>query len=286
MGVYSSHPTYRKDPSFYSAFSLTVPSTFAEMDPKEHAIIRSMIAPFFSRKSVLGLENVIQERVDALIHQLVHNHQKLPADMDLAFRSATLDIITLYTFGISIDAVSYHNFQHPVVLDSARHTRNKWFFKHFPRVKKLTVSLPPWFASLIGKGSSFSFVQEITKLVDDTLRNPDAPSLQMSHNIYYSLLNNETRPEKEEKRLNRRWLIGEGLNLRGAGSDTVGNTCTIGVRYVLGDRRVLNKLQLELDTMWPDRDDRVPLERLEKLPYLVGRILHYRRVKLADRVVG
>ncbi|KAG7092862.1 hypothetical protein E1B28_009175 [Marasmius oreades] len=268
--IYTSFPVHRKDPKFYSTFSLTAPSTFAEMDPKEHAIIRSMIAPFFSRKSVLGLEFVIQEQIDQLIQQLLQKHRSLPVDMDLAFRSVTLDIITLYTFGISINAVSTPLFQHPVLLDSEKHARNKWFFKHFPRIKSLMVTFPSWFAAAIGRKASFSFVKEITKLVDDALNHEDGLCSHMHKNIYHTLLSDSTPTMKKKDRLNRRWLIGEGLNLRGAGSDTVGNICTIGARYLLNDKRVLRKLQDELDTAWQDKDDMFPLERLERLSYLTA----------------
>ncbi|KAF9259804.1 cytochrome P450 [Marasmius fiardii PR-910] len=262
---------------------MTAPSTFAEMDPKEHAIIRGMIAPFFSRRSVLALEGVIQGRIDRLIQQLLQNHQTLPVDMNLAFRSATLDIITLYTFGISINTVSTPLFQHPVLLDSDKHARNKWIFKHFPFIKNLMMILPSSFAAVMGKKASFNFVKEITKLVDDALDGREESDSRLNRNIYHTLLSDSTGSTKKLSRLNRRWLIGEGQNLRGAGSDTVGNTCTIGARYILSDMRVLRKLQHELDTAWQDKNDNYPLDQLERIPYLTAVIKE--SLRLAHGVV-
>ncbi|KAG7092861.1 hypothetical protein E1B28_009174 [Marasmius oreades] len=276
--IYTHTPVHYKDPGLYNGFTWTSPSSFSETDVKEHAALRTVLSSFFSRKNVLGLENMIQERVDRLLDQLMANHGTRSADMDLAFRSLTLDIITLYTFAISIDAVSAPSFQHPVLMDLVKHSRNKWFFRHFPLLKRLVTNLPSWFATLTRKKATLAFVQEVMRLVDSALKQLHRGDVNQSNkNIFFMLLTDERRAVRAEK-LTRAWLVGEGQNLRGAGSDTVANTCTIGCRRILGDDRVLQKLRQELEEAWPDKDESMPLERLEKLPYLTAVIKECLRV--------
>jgi hypothetical protein len=55
-----------------------------------------------------------------------------------------------------------------------------------------------------------------------------------------------------------------------AGSETVAYTCYMGLFFLLSDRSILTKLQQELDEVWPDKEQTVSFQVLEKLPYLVS----------------
>lgn len=69
------------------------------------------------------------------------------------------------------------------------------------------------------------------------------------------------------------YLLDEALSFLQAGSDTVGNTCTVGTFYVLNDKLVLSNLIEELQSIWPDQDETVELATLQTLPYLVIHLL-------------
>jgi cytochrome P450 len=58
--------------------------------------------------------------------------------------------------------------------------------------------------------------------------------------------------------------------LLGAGTDTVGNATTIGTFHVIKNKRIYARLVQELREAWPNPDDRMGYESIEKLPYLVG----------------
>lgn len=62
-------------------------------------------------------------------------------------------------------------------------------------------------------------------------------------------------------------------NIHSKGSDTVGNACSLGIFHILKDKTILSKLIRELDVAWPDKDNIVSCDRLEKLPYLVCPLL-------------
>ncbi|EEB91640.1 hypothetical protein MPER_09973 [Moniliophthora perniciosa FA553] len=203
--------------------------------------------------------------VDKLISQLLKNHRTSPADMNHAFRSVTLDIITLYTLRTSLDTASFPSFEHPAITGIDEVIPSLWPFKHFTTLKEIATRLPNWLA--------------IEELVDQALRDSDnKPSSDMDDhddddlNVFHTITKNARIEGKlrQSNRVTRDWLIAEGVNLRIAGSDTVGNTCTVGTRYLIGEDRVRIKLVRELENAWPDKGNPIPLERLEKLPYLTA----------------
>lgn len=57
-------------------------------------------------------------------------------------------------------------------------------------------------------------------------------------------------------------------------SDTVGNACALGAFYVYSNKRVHNKLALELEEAWPDKGMMMDQKALKELPYLVSQSYH------------
>lgn len=53
---------YTKQPALYSCFATDL-SVFAMFDHHEAAQRRNLIGPFFSRRSILNLENTVQSKV-------------------------------------------------------------------------------------------------------------------------------------------------------------------------------------------------------------------------------
>ncbi|KAI3601121.1 benzoate 4-monooxygenase cytochrome p450 [Moniliophthora roreri] len=269
----------RKDPHLYEALEFgLVPNTFSTTNPKDHAVMRSMLGSFFSRKGVQKLEHVIQERVDKLVLQLAKNHKTVPADMYCAFRCVTLDIITLYTLRTSLDATSYPSFLHPALLDIDMAMPKLWSLKHMVTVKRVLECLPMWLAVLVAPSSKpiLKAQAEIAKLVDIALQDSRDydPDSDIDLNVFHTLIRNARdegkRTQGQSNRVTKEWLVAEGSTLRVAGSDTVGNACTIGARCLVRDDRVRARLVDELETAWPDKGIPMPLKRLEKLPYLTA----------------
>ncbi|EEB93218.1 hypothetical protein MPER_08156 [Moniliophthora perniciosa FA553] len=182
-----------------------------------------------------------------------------------AFRSVTLDIITSYTLRKNLDTTSFPSFHHPAVIDVDEFLSRVWVFKHFTTLKQIAIGLPYWLA--------------VEESVDKALRdsdnnaNSDLGDLDDGDsNVFYTLIRNARIDGKlrQSSRVTRDWLNAEGVGLRLAGSDTVGNTCTIGTRYLVREDGVRAKLVQELETAWPDKWNPITLERLEKLPYLTA----------------
>ncbi|KAK7037589.1 hypothetical protein VNI00_011081 [Paramarasmius palmivorus] len=275
--IYNSPYKMSKEPVMYrDAFEFGLPSNvFSVVNPKEHSEIKSLFSSYFSRKCVLKLEHVIQERVDTFISQMLKNHSASPAYMNHAFRSITLDVITLYTLRTHVDATSYPSFRHPAILSVDDTMVTTWIFRHMAGLGHLVAKLPDWLAILISSSAKprIEMQREIEMLVDNALMegkedDPEGEDL----NVFHTLVSNArvAGKLKQSHRVKKDWLVSEGTTLRIAGSDTVGNACTIGTRCLVRDDRVRAKLVQELDTAWPDKGNALPLERLEKLPYLTA----------------
>jgi len=65
-------------------------------------------------------------------------------------------------------------------------------------------------------------------------------------------------------------FLEEALSLLQAGSDTVGNTCTVGTYHILNNPVIHQKLVQELLVAAPDKNMQASLAILQSLPYLVS----------------
>ncbi|KAI3612230.1 p450 monooxygenase [Moniliophthora roreri] len=288
--IYSSPTKLPKEPRLYATFELGLPpNVFSTVDPKEHSVMKSMLGSFFSRQGVLKLEHVIQERVDKLISQLVKNHKSTSANMNCAFRSVTLDVIILYVLRTNLDATSFPSFNHPAIHATDTANAQVYALRHTLWLGRTLNYLPRWLVLLLAPSSRpiLEVKGQVEDLVDAALKdshNPEYdPNSGPERNVFHTLISNARSEEMTTTRVTRDWLICTAGTLHVAGSDTVGNACTIGSRCLIRDDRVRTKLVQELETAWPDKESPMPLERLEKLPYLPAVVIW--RVSPMQRVV-
>jgi cytochrome P450 len=215
-----------------------------------------------------------------------------PANLDFAFRSTTLEVITSYCFGLQADPLGSKDFQNDVLIAMDATLPMIWVFKYFPQIKNLLLSVPEWMAAHLKPGTTGILEQrhQMGAQIDELLRNPSSLEDIGHETIYHHLLT----PQPENQRLppiSRTWLLDEGLYMRFAGSDTVGNICTVGAYYLLSNSHIQRTLVEELEEAWPDRDSVMSCETLEKLPFLTAVIKESLRmahgvVTPLPRVVG
>jgi hypothetical protein len=216
----------------------------------------------------------------------------------MAFRSLSLEIITTYCFARSSQALDAPDFQH-AILGAIDHTLPMiWIFKHFPLVQKVLLNVPECFASVL-KPSTKGILEQRKMMgdqIDAIMKDPASLCGGGHETIYHHFLNpgdeeelnvtsqspdlNGARekahgipgdsPDKSASApFSREYLLDEGLYMRFAGSDTVGNACTVALFYILTNTHVHDTLLKELMEAWPDQGLMVGYEKLEKLPYLV-----------------
>jgi len=202
---------------------------------------------------------------------LQYEHKGKSANLDLAFRSASLEIITSYCFAQSSYNQDSADFDCEILRAIDQTLPMIWVFKHFPLVKTLLLGVPECFASVL-KPSTKGILEQRKQMgaqIDGIMKDPSSLQSVDHETIYHHFLT----PQPDSLRhppVTRDWLLDEGLYLRFAGSDTVGNTCTVAAYHILNNKEVHQKLSSVLKEAWPDKDLPPSYETLEKLPYLVS----------------
>lgn len=146
-----------------------------------------------------------------------------------------------------------------------------WNLTYVPILHRLLPHIPESLAVWLNPGTKgfLDIRAAMSTQIDKLLADPGLLDLADQEIIYHHLL--APKPEKGPLEIpSKKSLLEEALNLLFAGSDTVGNACTVGTFHVLNDERVYNSLVRELDAAWPDKDSKMGYEGLEKLPYLVS----------------
>lgn len=160
-----------------------------------------------------------------------------------------------------------------------------WVFKHFPLIKTILLGVPECFASVL-KPSTTGILEQRRQMgsqIDQILKDPTSLHSADHETIYHHFLTPQPDNDRHPP-IRRDWLLDEGLYLRFAGSDTVGNTCTVATYHVLHDKDVHRKLTSVLLEAWPDKDTPTTYETLEKLPYLVRHIFIFFYCQSSTRV--
>ncbi|KAJ3492973.1 hypothetical protein NLJ89_g11123 [Agrocybe chaxingu] len=252
--IYGSGSTFTKHP-MYKCFGSGL-SVFGQTDFHVAAKRRQALGPLFSRRATLKLQKEIQKHIDKLIVRL-GSYESLakPADLHLAFRSVALDIITSYCFSKCFNALDAPNFSHHVAVTMDATLHLAWVFKHFMFLRGLVDRTPEWLGTRLMPGTKGYFDQanQLGGQIDEILNDPSI--LQKGdHETMYHYMITKSNVKAGLPPVSREWLLHEGLNLRFAGSETAGNTCTIAAFYVLRDERLKSALTKELDAAWPDAD--------------------------------
>ena len=105
--------------------------------------------PFFSRKKVLELEDIVQEKADKLVRRMRDSFSSTGCiDLHHAFRAISVDVISDYAFGNSYGFLGKKNFG-AEFFDMIRGFGPAfWFFQQFPAIQGLSLSTPFWLAKL------------------------------------------------------------------------------------------------------------------------------------------
>jgi cytochrome P450 len=191
--------------------------------------------------------------------------------MFMAIRCTTLEIVASYCLDRTLGAIDYPGFQHPFITGLQSALPFFWILKYLPWLTPMVTNPSDWLISKLPQlHSVFEFRHDVRKDIDEILDNPDILQKAEHPTVYQHLL--AVHKEKKTRReLTREEMFQEALALLLAGSDTVGNTTSVGVFYILHDKSVLERLTSELRTAWPDPETQINYATLEKLPYLVRR---------------
>jgi len=199
--------------------------------------------------------------------------------MRFGFLSVSLEIITSYCFSQHTGAIETPGFRDPTIA-AIEGTNNIFFInQHFPFLGPLIFGhkLKKLFqVNLFGKSEEAlkGLHGVLQARVKEVLTNPASLDVAEHETVFHHLISSESRmkmlsPGEKPNIPSATSLFQEAGVLVMAGTGTVGNVCSRGMYYVLGKEEVREKLVRELTDAWPDREQRLDLDKLEKLPYLV-----------------
>ena len=263
-------------------------SIFGTVQHDHHRMRRSVLNPFFSKKSISAIEPLIQSKVDLLCTALGEyapggkdeKRAGKEIELGLAYMSLTLDIISHYAFGKSYGLLELPGFSQlwkdvvENVMESFALVRN------LPWLPELLKKLPMPVTRVIDKGMAFYLQMEaetrveVVKIVEGEKKRGDKEikdPMTTHKNIFEELYDSDLPPQ--EKTIDR--LNEEGFALVLAGADTTSATLTQLSYHLLANPDILETLKEELRVAMPDTHVPMPWQELESLPFLVCSPLHF-----------
>ncbi|KAM7210371.1 putative cytochrome P450 E-class, group I [Rhypophila decipiens] len=286
---------FYKDPSFYSPLDgvLRAPIILTIISNDQHRVRRGAITPFFSRRSVLELEGMVLDKAKKLIRLMedvflsTNNQTELKKeaavfDMHHAIRAFSVDVITEYAYARcwnQMDAKDYgKDYQ-----DAIRSIQGFMpYLLSFPAIVLPIFGLLP---DGLLKAASPPFRRwiESVEVVNSAVievRNQIAQGIKPARRtIFHDLMeppvsveDEKMMPEgmKHRQSLSDETVLGDAVNVTGAGAETTGSTTARAIFEVLSNPVIYQRLSQELRDEFPHGIDSMTLPALEKLPLLTG----------------
>jgi len=282
---------------FYSAFGLKT-AGFGTLSNELHRVRRGALNPLFSKKAVLQLENVVQSKVEKLLHSA---DQKLAqgesVDLYHGFRALSVDVITDYAFDNCYNQLDSPEFAAGFFNMLQELIPRGWFLQAFPFLLPITNLITPNMAKKINIylynflkfrqvfcPTSFGYICQafkhleltscllLQRCVDEitTVKQQIAQGKYKSarKTIFHQLLDpvateGHVVPDVED-------LTDEAFTILTAAADTTGNAMTVTSYYVISNPEIYHALTTELEKAFPSSTTKLDYATLEKLPYLTA----------------
>jgi hypothetical protein len=154
--------------------------------------------PMFSRKMVLELESIVQDKARKVCQRMQDGIEKgLPVDLHHAFRSVSVDVISEFAFNKSYnfldeDDPGAYFFRMVRGVGPAL-----WAFQQFPSLQAVALKMPPWLAPYLSEplGHVISMQQECLKQVEDVKQRITADKYSEERpTIFSTLLSEDDKP--------------------------------------------------------------------------------------------
>ncbi|GLA87703.1 hypothetical protein AtubIFM56815_002132 [Aspergillus tubingensis] len=270
--LYTSQRGLDKSPHVQNRFGSPLAS-FSTPEHNLHKRRRAAIVPFFSKRRTYEQAPMIQSHVDRITHRLATEYagtDRIVCTNDL-FSSYGADVIMTYAFNRSYNFLSRPDFTSAFT----RAIQGLKDFVHiaqqFPIIGALAQSLPPSVVGLINPDMKAiaRFKEEISEHVrqvrDNHMRGRH--DLNQRGTVFFEMLHSAELANRVEETSFPR-LRDEGVGIVGAGIETTKMANLVTVYHILANPPILARLQAELTAAMPDPAQPLPLNELERLPYL------------------
>ena len=272
--IYSMTTHFYKDPAFY-LLSGADTALFAIVHNEDHRRYRALVNPFFSRRSVLDQEAMVQAKVAQLLTRIESESRRgVTTELWAGFRAISVDVITEYAFGADrcwnfLDredfGVWYNHLARTVV-------PMMYVFRVVPWLRRPMQAMPIWLAKLLNPivAGMLEMVEVTRKDVERVVRDIDEGMKPERETIFHTVLNPEAAKAAGVETPTVRHMVDEAFGFLGAASETAGNAMTMCAFHVLYNPEIYKRLRRELVRAFPDPTKQIDLLSLEKLPYLTA----------------
>ncbi|KAF6834741.1 Trichodiene oxygenase 7 [Colletotrichum musicola] len=236
-----------------------------------HKQRRAALAPFFSRRAIAQLDDMIGGKIETLAERL--SHLRVTGDViDLTYVMSALamDVVSSYALGADVGNLQRADWGKDW-LDAHRTAgyirpmgrQFKWLVN--PALMWLSPSLVEKFSPRTADLSrKLMFPMESIQAAAEERERGGGKALEANTRTIFSDILDSDLPEHEK--LPGR-LSAEAAGILGAGNEGTARTLAITLFYIYDSSEVLGKLRDELKTIMPLPTSRVSLEALEALPY-------------------
>lgn len=140
--IYHVGTRYSKDANYYGAFG-NENSSFTTPANELHRIRRTGLNSFFSRKNVIELEDIVQDKAQKLCDAIENAITKgQPMDLHHALRAVSIDVITEFAFGESYGLLETPDFGYDFFMLVLRLGPAAWIFRQMPWLKTVMRVVP------------------------------------------------------------------------------------------------------------------------------------------------
>jgi hypothetical protein len=140
--IYSVGSKYSKDPVFYDSFG-TPEAAFNTASNELHRIRRAALNPMFSRKSVLELEDVVQEKVNKLCQRLEMGLEEGKAvDLHHGLMCVSADVLSEFAFDQCFNLLNEDDFGISFYAMLKSTVVPAFAFRQWPLLQTILLNLP------------------------------------------------------------------------------------------------------------------------------------------------
>ncbi|PWY94063.1 benzoate 4-monooxygenase cytochrome P450 [Aspergillus sclerotioniger CBS 115572] len=267
--IYASSSRKRdRDHDAYDAFTLPY-SMIGTIGHEHHRFRRSILNDFFSKRSVLALSGMVEERVMKLMQRFERIYEdRSVVNLSNAFAALTSDVITYYCYGKRWGFIEDEGFRSEIHKSNEENASHCHFDRFFPFVPEVVRRIPLQVLALLlpSKAAAFEFQAAILQTITTNMQDKPDVSTKENRTIFKKL----TDPSlpAEERALRR--IQDEVFTLLGAGTETTASTLMVMIYHVSQDEGIRDKLRSELKQIMPTPTGVVTWTELEKLPYLTA----------------
>ncbi|KAK7420830.1 hypothetical protein QQZ08_010231 [Neonectria magnoliae] len=268
--VYGVKSDFYKDPRFYGALGIDT-ATFATVSNDLHRRRRAALNPFFSRRKVLELEDIVHSKVDKLCRRVSADRATgQPTNLHAAFRAISVDTITDYAFDEcwnQLDADDLGQWFSDMVRGS---TPMFWTFQAFPSFRDPIQGLPEWLAKRMSPtvADFLGCRRRTSQQVHDVQTRIDQGIKPKRLTVFHQLLDLNASEGHIVPTVND--LVDESFSICTAAADTIENALTMAAFHIVTNPDIYKNLVRELREAFPDPTAELSFTELEKLPYLTG----------------